>query len=158
MLKLPSWIAAVALAAGCAPALVSGTMTNPARAKDKISASQEYDIGPYKENHRYTMTVKDWTPAALGVEIKLVDVGECGRPDSYSFTLVDDRGARYALQQTAPPAETTEHGRADVTLNVSTVTGTFGVPLGADAHAITIEQRPRPDVGCPALDFRWTFQ
>jgi hypothetical protein len=133
-------------------------MSNPARAKEKIQASQEYDIGPYKENHRYTMTVKDWTPAALGVELKLADVGECGRFDSYTFTLIDDQGARYAFHPTAPPVQTTETGRADVMLNVSKVTGTFGVPIGAESHAITIQQRPRPQVGCPALDFRWTFQ
>lgn len=153
------WAALAALAAGgCAPTLVSGTMSNPARTQEKLQATQEYDIGPYKENHRYTMTLKDWTPASIGVEIKLADVAECGLPDSYTFTLVDDRGARYALQQTAPPARTTEKGRADVTLNVSTLTGTFGVQLTAASRAITIQQRPRPDVGCPALDFRWTFQ
>lgn len=160
MVKLPSWspCAALALAAGCGPVLVNGTMSNPARAKDKISASQEYDIGPYKENHRYAVTVKDWTPSSLGVEIKLADVAECGLADSYSFALVDDRGARHPLAQSGAPARTTEAGRGGVTLNVSTVRGTFDVPIGAAARAITIEQRPRPNVGCPALDFRWTFQ
>ncbi len=150
-------VALLAVAGGCAPTLVSGRMPNPAASKDKLQSSQEFDIGPYKENHRYTMTVAGWTPSTLGVQIKLADIGECGRPESYSFTLVDDHGASYPFQQTGTPTMTTEPGRANVTLNVSTVSGDFAAPIGADAHAITIQQRPRPNVGCPALDFRWAF-
>lgn len=145
------------LGAGCTPALVSGTMRNPAQTKEKISSMQEYEIGPYKENHRYAVTVQDWTPGSLGVAIKLTDVAECGLGSSYTFTLVDDHGARYPLSETAARRVTTEQGRAGVTLNVSELKGTFAVALGREARFITIEQRPRPDVGCPALDFRWTF-
>ena len=148
---------AVVATAGCAPTLVSGTTTNPARSKDKLAATQQYEIGPYKENHRYAMTIKDWTPTSLGIEIKVADVAECGKTDSYSYTLVDDKGQKHALKPAAAPTQTTEPGRG-TTLTVSTLDGSFDVPIGADAQAVTIEQRPKPDVGCPALDFRWTFQ
>ncbi|HWE27899.1 MAG TPA: hypothetical protein VHB97_07845 [Polyangia bacterium] len=150
--------AAVLATAGCAPALVTSSMTNPARSKDKLSSTQEYDIGPYKENHRYTMTLKDWTPNALGVAIKVADIAECGQVDSYSFTLVDDKGGRHALTPVGAPTQTSEKGRGSATLTVTTLDGRFDVAIGADAQAVTIEQRPKPAVGCPALDFRWSFQ
>ena len=156
-MKMKMLLATVALA-GCAPTLVNGTMTNPARSTEKVSSTQEYDLGPYKENHRYTMTLKNWTPNALGVEIKIADIAECGKADSYSFTLVDDKGIKHALARAGVPSETTEKGSGSATLVVSTVDGSFDVAVGADAHAVTIEQRTKPDVSCPALDFRWTFQ
>lgn len=157
--SLRSWLVAGILAsAGCAPALVSGTTTNPAKSKDKLAATQEYDRGPYKENHRFTMTIKDWTPTSLGVEIKVADIAECGKTDSYSYTLVDDKGGTHPLKPTAVPTETTEKGAGTATLTVTTLDGSFDVPIGADAQAVTIQQRPKPDVDCPALDFRWTFQ
>lgn len=157
--RVRSWLLAGMLASvGCAPTLVAGTTTNPAKSKDKLAATQEYDVGPYKENHRYTMTIKDWTPTSLGVEIKVADIAECGKTDSYSYTLVDDKGGKHALKPAAVPTETTEKGRGTATLTVTTLDGSFDVPIGADAQAVTIEQRPKPDVGCPALDFRWTFQ
>ena len=77
-------LAACACAAACAPRVVAGTMVNPARSKDKIEAAQEFDLGPYKENHRYSMTVKDWTPQSIGVEIKLAEIGDCALPTSYA--------------------------------------------------------------------------
>jgi hypothetical protein len=154
------WLVAgvLAAAAGCAPTLVSGTATNPARSKDKLTSMQEYDIGPYKENHRFTMTIKDWTPTALGVEVKVADLAECGKTDSYSYTLVDDKGGKHPMKPAGVAAEKTEPGRGSAILNVSTLDGSFDVPIGADSQSVTIEQRPKPDVGCPALDFRWTFQ
>jgi hypothetical protein len=157
-LRVGLGITTIGFALGCAPTLVSGTMAHPARTKDRIESSQEYEIGPYKENHRYEMTVKDWTPSTLGVRIKLADIGECGLAQSYSFTLVDDKGARHAFRQEGVPAETTERGRGTATLTVSTVSGSFEVPIGPEAQGITIQQRPQPNVSCPALDFRWTFQ
>jgi hypothetical protein len=77
-----TWLPGAVLLSGCAPTMVNSAMTNPARSKDKISSMQEYDIGPYKENHRYTMTLRDWSPSTLGVEIKVADVAECGKTDS----------------------------------------------------------------------------
>ncbi|HEX6838118.1 MAG TPA: hypothetical protein VF334_16185, partial [Polyangia bacterium] len=96
-------MAGILASAGCAPTLVAGTTTNPAKSKDKLAATQEYDLGPYKENHRYTMTIKDWTPTSLGVEIKVADIAECGNTDSYTFTLVDDNGGRHALNASGAP-------------------------------------------------------
>lgn len=157
--RTPRWLAAALLAAaGCAPTLVTSSMTNPARSKDKLTSSQEYDIGPYKENHRFAMTLKDWTPSSLGVEIKVADIAECGKTDSYSYTLVDDQGAKHPLKPAGAATETTEKGAGTATLTVTTLDGSFDVAVGADTHAVTIEQRPKPDVSCPALDFRWTFQ
>lgn len=148
----------VLLTAGCAPALVNGSMENPARSKEKLSSMQEYDIGPYRENHRYFMTLQDWTPSTLGVEIKVADLDECGKTDSYSFTLVDDQGAQHALKPAGEAKSTTEKGRGSAILNVATLDGSFDVAIGADSHAVTIQQRPKPGVGCPALDFRWAFR
>lgn len=151
-----SWIlCGVIASASCAPTLVSGTTTNPAKSKDKLAATQEYDLGPYKENHRYTMTIKDWTPTSLGVEIKVADIDACGKTDSYSYTLVDDKGG--TLKPAAAPSETTEKGAGSATPTVSTLDGSFDVPIGADTQSVTIEQRPKPDVGCPAFDFRWSL-
>lgn len=143
---------------GCAPTLVSGTMANPARSKDQLSSTQEYDLGPYKENHRYYVTIKDWTPTTLGVEIKVADIAECGKTDSYSYALVDDKGGKHPFKPTAAATQTTEPGRGSATLTVSTVDGSFDVPVAADTQSVTIEQRPKPDMSCPALDFKWSFQ
>jgi hypothetical protein len=145
-------------AAGCAPTLVAGTMSNPARSTEKLSSTQEFDVGPYKENHRYRMTLKEWSPSALGVEIKVADFGDCGLTSSYSYTLVDDTGGKHPLERAADPVVTNEIGRAEVPLNVSTVSGKFDVAIGRDAIAVTIQQRPQPNLNCPALDFKWTFQ
>jgi len=150
--------AALGLGAGCAPHVVAGTMGNPAKTQDKLQSAQEYDIGPYKENHRYAMTVKDWTPSSIGIEIKLADIGDCALPKSYSYTLVDDAGGRHAFRPVGDPTQTSERGAGTATLTVSTQSGTFDATIGPEAHAITIEQRPQPSVSCPALDFRWTFQ
>jgi len=148
----------VLLTAGCAPTLVNGTMSNPARSKDKLSSMQEYDVGPYKENHRYMMTLQNWTPSTLGVEIKVADIDECGKTDSYSYTLVDDQGAQHALKPEGDAKVTTEKGRGTAVLTVTTLDGSFDVPIGADSRAVTIQQRPKSGASCPALDFRWTFQ
>jgi hypothetical protein len=158
-MRSKAWLVAGALViGGCAPTLVTSSMTNPARSKDKLSSTQEWDIGPYKENHRYAMTLKDWSPNALGVAIKVADLAECGQTDSYSFALVDDSGGRHALKPAGAATTTTEKGRGSAILNVSTLDGSFDVPIAAESHAVTIEQRPKPNVSCPALDFRWTFQ
>ena len=66
-------VVALGLAAGCAPTLVAGTMPHPARSHDKLESSQEYDIGPYKEDHRFQMTLKDWTPTSIGIHVEALD-------------------------------------------------------------------------------------
>lgn len=144
--------------AGCAPATINGTMTNPAKSKDKLESMQEYDIGPYKENHRYYVTVKDWSPTELGVQVKIAEIGDCALAKSYSYTLIDDLGKAHVMQATGEPAVTTEKGAGSATLTVSTFGGRFDVPVGADSKAVLIQQRPQPGTSCPALDFRWQFQ
>jgi hypothetical protein len=151
-------VAALAVAGGCAPTLVAATMPNPAKSADKLESTQEYDIGPYKEDHRFAMTLQGWSAASLDVRVKLADVGECGLGASYGYTLVDDGGGRHAMQALDTPQQTTEVGRGNVTLNVSVFSGRFDVTVGAATRAVTIEQRPQPGHPCPALDFRWTFQ
>jgi hypothetical protein len=150
-------VAALALA-GCAPTLVSGTMDNPAKSKDKLTSTQEYDVGPYRQNHRYYMTLKDWTPSSLGVEVKIAEIGDCAHADKFDYTLVDEHGARHALTPVAAPVQTTEKGEGSATLDVSTLDGKFDVAVAADTHALTVQQRPKAGVSCPALDFHWTLQ
>jgi hypothetical protein len=148
----------VGFGSACAPALVAGSMPNPARSKDKIQSTQEYQIGPYKENHRYEVTVTDWMPSSIGVRIKLVDEGNCGLPKSYSFALVDDHGTTYPFKPAGAAAQTTEVGRGGAALTVSTLAGAFDAPIGPDSRTITIQQRSQPDANCPQLDFRWSLQ
>jgi hypothetical protein len=132
-------------------------MPNPARSKDKIQSSQEYDIGPYKENHRYSVTIMNWAPNALTVEVKLADPGECALAQNYAFTLVDDHGAQSAFQPVGSPTQTTEPGHGNTTLTVSKLSGTFATAVGADTKTITIEQRS-PHTNCPELNFRWILE
>jgi hypothetical protein len=133
-------------------------MTNPAKTADHVEASQEYDIGPYKENHRYTVSIMKWTPGAVGAQIKLVDDARCADPSSYTFTLVDDKGARYPFVPAGAPQQATEHGRNDMTLTATTLDGQFDAPISAATTAMTVQVRAVQGVDCPALDFRWDLK
>jgi hypothetical protein len=146
------------LTISCAPTLVSGSMSNPAKTQEKLQASQEYDIGPYKENHRYTVSIMKWTPSSLGAQIKLVDDASCADAANYTFTLVDDKGARYPFVPAGTPAKATERGRNDMTLTTTTLDGQFDAPIGATTTALTIEVHAVKGVDCPKLDFRWDLQ
>ena len=148
----------VALATSCAPTLVSGSMTNPAKTSDHLQSTQEYDIGPYKENHRYTVSITKWTPTSVGAEIKLVDDASCADINNYTFTLVDDKGARYPFVFAGQATQATEHGRADVPLTATTVDGEFAAPISAATSAMTVQVRSQKGVDCPALDFRWDLK
>lgn len=143
------------LATACAPTLVRGTMTNPAKTTSQIQSTQEYDIGPYKENHRYTVSITRWSPTAIGAQIKVVDDARCGDTRNYSFTLVDDKGARFPFAPEHEPVHATERGRGDVALTSSTVDGQFAAPIGAATTSLTVELRPQPGIDCPSLDFHW---
>lgn len=147
----------IGLVASCAPTLVSGSMTNPAKTSDKVQATQEYDLGPYKENHRYTVSITKWTPESVGAQIKLVDDARCGDPDNYSFALVDDKGARYPFVF-ENRAQSSEQGRAGMTLTATTIDGRFAAPIGAQTTAMTVQMRSQKGVDCPALDFRWDLK
>jgi hypothetical protein len=145
-------------AASCAPTLVSGSMTNPAKANQQVEAMQEYDIGPYRQNHRYSVSITKWTPTAVAAEIKMVDDAQCSDANNYTFTLVDDRGGRHALELTGHPTQTSERGQADVALTATTVDGKFAAEIGAESREMTVQLRGVKGVDCPALDFRWDLK
>jgi hypothetical protein len=143
---------------GCAPTLVSGSMTNPAKTSELLQSTQEYDIGPYKENHRYTVSIKKWTPASVAAEIKLVDDASCADASNYEIALVDDKGARYRFVPAGEPQRASEHGRNDVALTATTLAGQFDAPISANTTAMTIELHAVKGVDCPKLDFRWDLK
>jgi hypothetical protein len=143
------------LAMSCAPTLVSGSMPNPAKTSQQLQSTQEYDIGPYKENHRYSVSITKWTPESVACEIKLVDDANCADISKYTFTLVDDKGARYAFEPAGQATQATEKGRADATLTATTLDGKFTAAIGADTKNMTVQVRSQKGVDCPALDFRW---
>jgi|GEM_PF-5869964 len=143
---------------GCAPTLVQANMANPATRPNQLESTQEYDIGPYKENHRYTVTLGVWTASSIAASIKLVDIDRCALPKSYTFALVDDNGASYPFRPSAEPEVKTEPGREGQTLNVATVAGNFAAPIVAATKTVTIEMRPLGGAYCPSLDFRWNLK
>jgi hypothetical protein len=133
-------------------------MQNPAKTSAQLQSSQEYDIGPYKENHRYTVSITKWTPSSLGCQIKLVDDASCADVNNYSFTLVDDKGAHYSFEFAGQPVQATEHGRNDMTLTSTTLDGQFAAPIGADTKSFTVQLHSQKGVDCPALDFHWDLK
>jgi hypothetical protein len=151
-------VSVAVLTAACAPTLVSGSMPNPARSSAQLQSTQEYDIGPYKENHRYTVAITKWSPNAVGAEIKLVDDASCADANNYSFTLVDDKGGHYPFVFAKQPVQATEHGRADATLTATTLDGEFDAPINADTKAMTVQLRAQKGVECPAFDFKWDLK
>jgi hypothetical protein len=152
-----SWML-LPLVAGCAPLVANATMDNPAKTQEKLSVAQEQEIGPVKENHRYKVGLSDFTGKSVTAHIKLVDVGPCAQPKSYSFTLVNDRGARFDMTPAGDSKATTEKGQQELTLDVVEQDGTFAAPVTGDDKALTVEMRPAGGNGCPSIDFRWTFR
>ena len=147
-----------ALGSGCAPTLLVATVANPAKTSQTTTVSQTYEVGPYKENHRYELTLSDFSTSSVGFSAKLIDVDQCASPDSYTFTLVDDHDARAPLQPAAAPTVTKETGRANKTLVVATQAGTFSKGVTATTAFVVVQMRPVAGQSCPALDFRWSFQ
>ena len=142
------------LAAGCAPTLVAGTMSNPARRTDKIESTQTYEIGPYKENHQYELTLSEWTAASIGLGIKITEVDRCASPKSYTFTLVDDHNVHTSLTPMGEPTAASQPGRAGKPVTVARWSGTFAATIVPDTQSLTVQMRPT--VGsCPSLDFKW---
>ena len=142
------------LAAGCAPTLVAGTMSNPARRTDRIESTQSYEIGPYKENHQYELTLSDWTAASIELGVKVIEVDQCASWKSYTFTLVDDHNVHTSLTPTGEPTSTRQPGRAGKSVTVSRWSGTFAATIVPDTQSLIVQMRPI--VGsCPSLDFKW---
>jgi hypothetical protein len=148
----------IASAAGCAPAIASMSMPNPARSPTSVAATQSYDIPPFAEDHRYEATLAGWTPSAVAFRIHLVNAESCGFPASYTFDLVDDHGRRYPFQPSAAPKVTASRGHMGAALNDATVDGTFAATVDATTRYVLLQVRPRDDRACTALDFRWDFQ
>jgi hypothetical protein len=150
-------LAILALATGCAPAVATMRMPNPALSTNAIQATQSYEVPPYPEDHRYEATLSRWDPAAIELRIHLVNVDECGLPSTYSFGLVDDRGRRYPFHQTGAPTAATAEGHLGAKLNDVSVTGTFDARIDASTRYVLLEVRPNNTRACTALDFRWDF-
>ena len=146
------------LVAGCAPTLVQANMANPATRPNQAESTQEYDIGPYKENHRYEVTLGVWTKTAIAARIKLVDIDHCALPKSYTFRLVDDGGTSYPFRSASEPEVKTEPGREGQTLNIAVVAGEFGAVIAPETKTLTVEMRPLSGLYCPKLDFRWNLK
>jgi hypothetical protein len=154
------FVATLALAAsGCAPAITTMAMPNPALSSTTTTeATQTYEVPPFREDHRYEATLGRWSPAGLDCRIHLVNADRCGLPSSYSFDLVDEAGRRFPLQPTGPARERTAKGHMGATLHDTTVDGRFAIPPSTNARSVTLQVRPVADRGCTALDFRWQFQ
>ena len=151
---LPICLLVAAAATGCAPTLVAGTMANPARRTDRIESTQTYEIGPYKENHQYELTLGDWSAASIGLAVKVTEVDRCAAARSYTLTLVDDHKVRTSLTPTGDPTSTTQPGRGGKPVTVTRWTGTFAATIVPATTALTVEMRPTVG-GCPSLDFKW---
>lgn len=159
MIRLGRVIAAAVavVAGGCAPATLSMTMPNPARAVNPVQATQFYEVPPYGEDHLYEVMLSRWTPANVGFRIHLVNADSCGQPAHYSFELVDDKGRRYPPAGFEKVRDTTRPGHLGATINDVTVDAAFAAAVGPDARYLVLQIRPIADRGCTALDFRWDF-
>jgi hypothetical protein len=145
------------VAVACAPALNRMTVPNPARSTNSIQATQSYEVPPYREDHRYEVTLARWTPSALGFDIHLVNADRCGLASSYAFALVDDRGRRYDFRPSGAARESAARGHLGASLHDVHLSGDFPAAIGADTRYVVLEVRPITDRGCTALDFRWDF-
>jgi hypothetical protein len=154
---LPLLGAVVALSPGCAPAIASMTMPNPARAAVTTQATQSYEIPPFKEEHRYEVTLASWTPSTVEFRVHLLSSEGCGLPSSYFIDLVDDQGGRHLFRARGEERATPISGHLGARLFDTTVEGDVGVAVDARTRFVILELRPKADRACAALDFRWNF-
>lgn len=144
--------------AGCGPVLVTGTFPNPARSTDKLTATQTYELGPYKENHQYELTLQDWTASSIGLGIRLTDIDRCGDPASYTYTLVDDHGTKSSLRLNEDKRSVPQTGKVNMKVNVTTQTGVFAIAIAPSTTAVTVQMRPQGGITCPWIDYRFTLK
>lgn len=147
-----------AVVGACAPEILTMQVANPATAGNATGAMQAYEIPPYREDHRYEVTLGEWTPLSLGFHVRLVNADRCGLPSSYSLNLVDDAGRRYAFQQLGVIRETTRGGHLGATVHDSAIDGSFPVSIAAGTRFVVLQIRPLTGRDCNAVDFRWDFQ
>lgn len=151
---------ALALAlTGCGPIVVIGRFPNPARSTDKLTATQTYEIGPYKENHQFELTLQDWSASNITLAIRLTELDRCADPKSYSFTLVDDKGMVSGLRLNDDAKTVEQKGRANQTVKITTQTGVFPIAITPATTQVTVQMRAA-DKGstCPSIDYRFSLQ
>jgi hypothetical protein len=119
---------------------------------------QSYEVPPFRQEHRYEVTLERWTPSSLAFRIHLVNADRCGLPSSYAFELIDDRGRRYPFLAAGAVHEGTAEGHLGATLHDDALDGAFPISVGADTRFVVVQIRPIADRGCTAVDFRWDFQ
>jgi hypothetical protein len=142
----------------CAPEVLAMKVPNPVSGTNVTGAMQGYEFPPYREDHRYEVTLAAWTPVSLAFHVRLVNADRCGLPSSYSLDLVDDGGRRYPFQQTGLIHETTAMGHLSATIHDTAIDGSFPVPINANTRFVVFQIRPMTGRDCNAVDFRWDFQ
>jgi hypothetical protein len=150
-------LALVVVLSACAPIQAEVRMPNPARTPDRLEVGQSYEIGPFRADHRYELTLTRWTPTALDFRIHLINAGDCGFPSSYQFTLVDDQGRAYALEPRGSESAQSRSSHSGGQLHEATFEGEFAAAVGPQSRFVVVKVRPRRDRSCSALDFRWSF-
>lgn len=146
------------VAGACAPGVLAMKVPNPATGANAAGAMQAYEVPPYREDHRYEVTLADWTPASLAFHVRFVNADLCGLPSSYSLDLVDDDGRHYPFHQMGLIHETTATGHLGAMLHDSAIDGSFPVPINANTRFVVFQIRPVTGRDCNAVDFRWDFQ
>jgi hypothetical protein len=147
-----------AVAGACAPEVLAMKVPNPVTGANAMGAMQAYEVPPYREDHRYEVTLAEWTPVSLAFHVRFVNADRCGLPSSYSLDLVDDGGRHYPFHQTGLIHETTATGHLGATLHDSAIDGSFPVPINANTRFVVLQIRPMTARDCNAVDFRWDFQ
>lgn len=96
-----------ALVGGCAPEMLAMNVPNPATGANAAGAMQSYEIPPNREDHRYEVTLSEWTPSSLACHVRFLNADRCGLSSSYSLELVDDAGRHYPFHPTGVVREAT---------------------------------------------------
>jgi len=154
----PFLVVLPAVAGACAPEILAMKVPNPASGANAAGAMQAYEVPPYREDHRYEVTLAEWTPASLAFHVRFVNAERCGLPSSYSLDLVDDGGRRFTFHPTGLIHETTAVGHLGAKLHDSAIDGSFPVPIDANTRFVIFQIRPMTGRDCNAVDFRWDFQ
>jgi hypothetical protein len=94
----------------------------------------------------------------ISFTVRVVNMGDCGLPQSYVFTLADDIGREYEWKQTAEPVEKVIDANRRDEVHDSTVTGEFQAPIGPLTRFVVFRLRPAPQKSCRSVDFRWDFE
>ena len=147
-----------ALVGGCAPEILAMNVPNPATGANAAGAMQSYEIPPNREDHRYEVTLSEWTPSSLAFHVRFLNADRCGLSSSYSLELVDDAGRHYPFHPTGVVREATTAGHLGATLHDSGIDGAFPVTVTPNTRFVVLQIRPITDRGCTAIDFRWDFQ